>query len=84
MWHPDLADNIRSLREQLRLTQEQVADAAGISTKNCQRVERGEVSPRVVTLLRIAVALGTTGEALLHGVTLDAAEGGKPAANPNS
>jgi transcriptional regulator with XRE-family HTH domain len=74
LWHPDLADNIHRLRRQLGLTQERVADLAGISIKTYQRIERGEVSPRVQTLLLIARALRTTGEALMRRVTLDPAE----------
>jgi transcriptional regulator with XRE-family HTH domain len=70
---PDLATKILRRRKRLGFSQEHVADLADLSVKGYQRVERGEVSPRVVTLLRIAAALRTTGAALLEGVTSEAA-----------
>jgi transcriptional regulator with XRE-family HTH domain len=51
----------RSVREQrVRrfMTQEQLAQAAGISSRQLVRIERNEVEPRFSTILKLAKALG--------------------------
>ena len=51
----------RSVREQrVRrfMTQEQFAQAAGISSRQLVRIERNEVEPRFSTILKLAKAFG--------------------------
>jgi XRE family transcriptional regulator, regulator of sulfur utilization len=49
--------NIRSLRKQQRLTQEDVADQAHLNASYYGRIERGEINVTVETLHAIATAL---------------------------
>ena len=58
----------RSLREQrVRrfMTQEQLAQAAGISARQLVRIERNQVEPRFSTILKLAEALGVEPSELL-------------------
>jgi len=50
--------NIRRLRESARLTQQALAQAAGIGRVTLVRIENGEQSPRYETLVSLARALG--------------------------
>ena len=52
-----LGQNIRRLRKQRRLTQEDVAEEANLNASYCGRIERGEVNVTLDTLLPIAQAL---------------------------
>jgi len=47
-----------TLRAERRLSQEQVAARAGLSPAGVSRIERGLMSPRPTTQLRLAAALG--------------------------
>lgn len=53
-----LGSTIARLRREAGLSQEAVADRAGIHAVMVSRVERGATDPRVSTLLRIADGLG--------------------------
>jgi transcriptional regulator with XRE-family HTH domain len=53
-----LARRIRSLREARGLTQEDFAQASGISVSFASLLERGERSPSYETLVQVAAALG--------------------------
>lgn len=53
----DIALNLRRIRGDRGLTQEQLADAAGISRAGYRKVEAGESSPRGGTVLALARAL---------------------------
>ncbi|MEV0917811.1 helix-turn-helix transcriptional regulator [Streptomyces sp. NPDC049967] len=54
-----LGDRIRDRRMSCNLTQEALADRAGISRDTVHRVERATNNPRLSDLLRIARALDT-------------------------
>ena len=59
---------IKSLRESRGLTQTQLADRAGIDLRRVQRLEKGEIKAKNLTLERavgICKALGVTPEELL-------------------
>ena len=57
----DFGAQIKRLREQRKLTQEQLATKAGLSRIYVQKLELGErVSPSLPALERIARALGAT------------------------
>ena len=53
-----LGDRIRRLRESEGMTQEQLAEAAGIGRVTLVRIENGGRSPRYATLTALAKALG--------------------------
>jgi transcriptional regulator with XRE-family HTH domain len=48
---------VRRLRESRGLTQAQLAEAAGMSTEEVSRLERGRREPRIGTLQRLAEAM---------------------------
>ena len=53
-----LAANIKNARNNLRLTQEQLAQIADISVTNIRSLEHFRANPRLDTLERLAAALG--------------------------
>ena len=55
-----LARAIRQLREELEITQEELAHEAGITTGTLSKIERGLANPSWTTVERIAGALGTS------------------------
>lgn len=55
-----LSDTVRETRKSARLSQEKLAEKAGLSTVFISRIERGVESPSVDSLVKIARALGTT------------------------
>lgn len=57
--HP-LARTIRQLRRDRELSQEALANAAGIHPKHLSEIERGNKDPRATTVARLAEALGVS------------------------
>lgn len=53
-----LGRTIRKARRDLDLTQEALADLAGLSAKHVGEIERANKDPRVTTILKLADALG--------------------------
>ncbi|WP_324908429.1 helix-turn-helix transcriptional regulator [Baekduia sp.] len=62
------AANVRTRRKALDLTQEIVADRAGMHASYWGRIERGKIDPGVRTIARVAAALESTPVALMAGV----------------
>ena len=58
---------IRRFREEAKLTQEALAEAAGIGRVTLVRIENGEHSPRYETLVSLAQALGRPMGELVSG-----------------
>lgn len=54
---PNVGQRIRDLRQRRRLTQRALADACDLSANAVGLIERGETSPSVSTLHRLALAL---------------------------
>jgi transcriptional regulator with XRE-family HTH domain len=52
-----LGDRIRQLRKQKGLTQDQVAEGAGIDSKSLSRIECNVFNPSIETLEHLAVSL---------------------------
>ena len=55
-----LAINVRRTRHACGMTQEELADLAGLSSRYVGSIERGRVSASVTILGRLAEALGVT------------------------
>lgn len=53
-----MAGNLRRLRHDRNLTQEELADRAGLSARYVGAIERGTVSASVTVLGQVAEALG--------------------------
>ena len=60
-----LGRRIRRLRREIGMTQERLAEAAGIGRVTLVRIENGEQSPRFETLSALADALGRPATSLL-------------------
>ncbi len=59
-----MSNNLKFLREEKGLTQEEIANKANISTRQYRRIELGEQSPRTKTSIAIAKVLNSTVEEL--------------------
>lgn len=53
----NLGKNLRETREQLGLTQEQVAERSGVQAGEISRIERGQRDPQVSTVEKLAAAV---------------------------
>jgi transcriptional regulator with XRE-family HTH domain len=53
-----IGDNVRRLRTQEALTQDQLARRAGVALATVARIERNEVEPHLTNVKKLAVALG--------------------------
>lgn len=62
---PPLGQALRERREELRLTQEALAQASGLATKRIWQIERQGANPTYSTLLSIAAALHVPAELLM-------------------
>ncbi|MET9086189.1 helix-turn-helix domain-containing protein [Streptomyces sp. NPDC004237] len=63
-----LGERIADLRAPLEISQEQLAEMAGISRRTVQRIEAGTADPRYGDLLRIAAILGVPVSVLIEGL----------------
>lgn len=68
-WAKISGANIRRLRLERGLTQEDLAGEAGIAMRHVGRIERGESSPTVDLLGKLATVLGVHPQALLEDST---------------
>lgn len=59
-----IGQEIRKLRQQKGITQEELAERTNLSVRTIQRIENGEVDPRAYTLQTIASALDVDFEVL--------------------
>ena len=59
-----LSNRLRDAREELNLTQAQLAEAVGVSRKTINTVENGVFVPSTVLALKLARALGKPVESL--------------------
>jgi transcriptional regulator with XRE-family HTH domain len=62
---PPLGQAVRERREELGLTQEGLASAAGLATKRVWQIERQEANPTYATLRAVAAALHVPAELLM-------------------
>lgn len=61
-----VAANIKQRRKALGLTQEALAQEAGISSQHLSKIERCACSPTMDAMVRIALSLDTTPAALFE------------------
>ncbi|MFW6031488.1 MAG: helix-turn-helix domain-containing protein [Myxococcota bacterium] len=73
-----LAANVRRTRLRRGLTQEELAEAADLSTVHLQRIERGAADIRVTALARLAEALGVQPGTLLRPSRPQKRRAGRP------
>lgn len=70
MIHMMLSDNIRKLRKQRQLSQEQLAEAMGVSTASVSKWENSQCAPELTMLMELADYFGVSVDSLLgHEVT---------------
>lgn len=65
-----LGDAVRAARKAQGLSQEAMADAAGIDRSHMGKIERGERNVTVLNVLKIAAALDTSAADLLRAAGL--------------
>lgn len=58
--HAALGEAVRRLRLEAKMSQEELAEAAGTDLTQVGGIERGVRNPSYTTLLRLAAALGTS------------------------
>lgn len=78
------ASELRAARRARGWTQSELAERADIAVEVCGRLERGRVLPRADTLVRLALALGTTTDALLGIAPAGTGEAQAIAAEPQA
>ena len=59
-----LTNTLKFHRTNIKLTQAQLADMAGITRKSVNAIETGKMVPSVILALRLSSVLGTTVETL--------------------
>ena len=64
--HLVLANNMKSLREQRKLSLDKVAEMTGISKTMLGQIERGESSPSITTVWKIANGLKLSFTSLIN------------------
>lgn len=60
--------NVRVQRKKLGITQEELAHKAGLARSFMSDVERGAKNATVITIARIALALGVEAALLMEGI----------------
>jgi len=58
MEQPELGQRISELRQNLDMTQENLAEACGINVRSIQRIEAGETEPRANTIRKLNTIFG--------------------------
>ncbi|MEC4612888.1 helix-turn-helix domain-containing protein [Tsukamurella tyrosinosolvens] len=77
--HAEFGARLRARRTELGWSQEKAAHESGLHWSGYARVERGQQSVRIATLLQLASGLRTTPGALLDGIPLpEAASAASP------
>ncbi|SPW34104.1 RapGH repressor [Edwardsiella tarda] len=63
-----IGENIRRIRETLKLSQQDVADRSEVSKAQISRLENGsQNNPQIQTVIAISTALGVTLEEIIFG-----------------
>ena len=59
---------VRHLRLELALSQEDLGDASGLHRTYIGHLERGEVNPSLLNILKVSAALGVDASVLVKGL----------------
>lgn len=65
------AVNLRKARDKAGISQEELAERIEVHRTEISLLERGGREPRLGTLVKLALSLGTTPEALCKGIAWD-------------
>lgn len=68
MDYRSIGENIRKYRKTKKMTQETLAERAGLSVNYIGSIERGEKLPSLETFIVILNQLGVTADCILHDV----------------
>ena len=68
--YPALGRRVRDLRQEKKLTQEELAEIVGISPSFVGHIERGEKKASLETIVRLCEILDVPADYLLRGKTL--------------
>lgn len=63
-----LGERIRDERLRLGMSQDDIANLAGMNVSNYGKIERGVGNPVLITIVRLAVVLGVDPGVLVHGI----------------
>ena len=63
-----LGDNIRAIRIRLKISQEELADRAGVHRTYLGAIERGERNVSLANIVKIANSLGVKPEKIMKGI----------------
>jgi transcriptional regulator with XRE-family HTH domain len=66
----EFGSRIRGLRKELGMSQEDLGDIAGLHRTYIGHLERGEVNPSLINILRVAKALKTDPSSLVSGLKI--------------
>ena len=64
----NIGNQLKNLRKQAGLTQQELADRTELTKGFISQLERGQVSPSIVTLLDLIECLGTTPSDFFQGL----------------
>ena len=64
-----IGDNIRLRRNNIGMSQQELADNSDVAKSTIQRIEKGELNPTVVVLLKISNGLNIELTALLGNIS---------------
>lgn len=80
----DFAINVMRIRQERGLTQQQLAERAGLKQPRIAEIERSDANPTLLTISRIAHALGVTPDRLLVDKDQNPAAADAPDTTPAS
>ena len=63
----EIGSRVRSRREELRLTQEELARELGVTHQHVSRIEAGQAAPSLELLVKLSRAFGVSADFLLTG-----------------
>ncbi len=66
----EFGSRVRTVRQRLGVSQETLADLAGVHRTYIGTVERGERNPALMSIVKIALALGVDPGELVKGIHL--------------
>jgi len=64
----ELGDRVRAFRQEIGLSQEDLGDSAGLHRTYIGHLERGEVNPSLLNILKVSAALGIDASELVKGL----------------